>query len=100
LTTEIVGMERLEKLNIEVPKEISDIVDEAVASGQFSSAGEVVSSALSEWKVARSFGEYSLDELRTLVAEGEESGEPIDGEGAFRRVVTNIRTSATGQRSI
>lgn len=79
-------MGRMERLNIEIPREASEIVEEAVASGEFASASEMVTSALAEWKSSRLIHGYTVEELRELVREADESGEPIDGPEAFRQI--------------
>jgi antitoxin ParD1/3/4 len=79
-------MGRMEKLSVEIPRDVNEIVEEAVASGEFASASEMVSSALTEWKSTRLIHGYTVEELRALVDEGEVSGDPIDGEEAFRQI--------------
>ncbi|MDB5523258.1 MAG: type toxin-antitoxin system ParD family antitoxin [Rhizobium sp.] len=79
-------MGRMERLSIELPPEVSEIVEEAVASGEFASVSEMVSSALVDWKASRLIHGYTVEELRALVDEAEASGEPIDGKQAFREV--------------
>ena len=79
-------MGRMERLSIELPREVNDIVGEAVASGEFASASEMVASAVAGWKSARLLHGYTVEELRALVKEGQESGDPIDGEEAFRQI--------------
>ena len=79
-------MGRMERLSIEIPREVSEIVEEAVASGEFSSASEMVASAVAEWKSSKLIHGYTVEELRALIEEGEASGDPIDGEEAFRQI--------------
>jgi antitoxin ParD1/3/4 len=80
------AMGRMERLNIEIPEEVNEIVEEAIASGEFASASEMVSSAVAEWKSSRLIHGYTREELLALVEEGEASGDPIDGEEAFKRI--------------
>jgi antitoxin ParD1/3/4 len=76
----------MERLSIEIPSEVSQIVEEAVASGEFTSASEMVASAVAEWKSSKLIHGYTVEELRALVKEGEESGDLIGGEEAFRQI--------------
>ena len=79
-------MGRMERLSIEIPEEVNEIVEAAVASGEFASASELVASAVAEWKSSKLIPGYTVEELRILAKEAEESGEPIDGEEAFRQI--------------
>jgi antitoxin ParD1/3/4 len=79
-------MGRMERLSIEIPEEVSEIVEEAVASGEFASASEMVSTAVAEWKSSKLIHGYTREEFLALVEEGEASGDPVDGEEAFRRI--------------
>jgi len=79
-------MGRMERLSVDIPQEVNEIVEEAVASGEFASASEMVSSALAEWKSSRLIHGYTVEELRALVAEADEDDEEIDGKEAFERI--------------
>ena len=85
-------MGRIERLNIDIPGEAKDIVEEAVASGEFASASEMVSSALVAWKSSRLIHGYTREELLALVEEADASGDPIDGEEAFRRIEEELES--------
>ena len=90
-------MGRMERLSIDIPREVNEIVEEAVASGEFSSASEMVSSALSEWKTSRLIHGYTVEELRALVAEADEDDELIDGEEAFERIRRQFEKELRGR---
>ena len=79
-------MSRMQRLSVEIPAEVNDIVKAAVASGEFASASEMVASAVADWRSSKMIHGYTVDELRALVKEGKESGEPIDGGEAFRQI--------------
>jgi antitoxin ParD1/3/4 len=79
-------MGRMERLSIEIPEEVNQIVEQAVASGEFASPSEMVASAVARWKSSKLIHGYTVEELRALVEEGEASGDPIDGEEAFRQI--------------
>lgn len=90
-------MSRMEKLNIELLPEINDIVEEAVASGEFASPSAMVSSVLVDWKTSRLIHGYTVEELRALVDEAEASGDPIDGEEAFRQIQEELGEYIAGR---
>ncbi|UVC11446.1 type II toxin-antitoxin system ParD family antitoxin [Rhizobium sp. TH2] len=79
-------MGRMQRLSVDIPQEVNEIVEEAVASGEFASASEMVSAALAEWKTSRLIHGYTVEELRVLVAEADEDEELIDGDVAFERI--------------
>jgi|EndMetStandDraft_4_1072995.scaffolds.fasta_scaffold988045_2 antitoxin ParD1/3/4 len=90
-------MGRMEKLDIELPAELSDAVEEAVASGEYASASDVVLGALKEWKATRLIHGYTVEEMRALVDEAEASGDLIDGEEAFRRIKEEFEKNFQGR---
>jgi antitoxin ParD1/3/4 len=83
-------MPALETLRIEVSAEVSEIIEEAVGSGQFASASEMVSSALVDWKTSRLGHGYTAEELKQFIDEAEASGEPIDGKTAMRKIQSEL----------
>lgn len=91
-------MGRMERLSIELSREISEIVDAAVASGEFASASEVVTLALTEWNSSRPTHGYTVEELRALVDEAEASGDLIDGDEAFRQIRQELDAHIIGRR--
>jgi antitoxin ParD1/3/4 len=84
------AMGRMERLSIELTPELSQSIEEAIASGEFASADEVVQSALATWQSSRLIYGYTVEELTALIDEGENSGEPIDGEEAFRQIAQEL----------
>ncbi len=79
-------MDNTEKLSVELTPELSSAVQEAVASGEFSSVSDVLLSALTEWQSNRRDRAWSDEELGKLWDEGIASGNSVDGEEAFRRI--------------
>ena len=57
----------MERLSIEIPREVGEIVQEAVASSEFASASEMVASAVAEWKSSKLIHGYTVEEFRALV---------------------------------
>jgi antitoxin ParD1/3/4 len=79
-------MSTVEKISVALPKEMVALLRDAVDSGEYSSASEVVREALRAWKLRRKVETLELDELRRLVQEGIESGPSVDAELVFSRL--------------
>lgn len=77
--------------------ELERFVAEELASGRFSSADELVSTALLQMKHAQTFGDFEPGELDKLIEEGETSGHPIDGEAVFAEL-RKLREQATARQ--
>lgn len=58
-------------------------IRDAVASGEYASADEIVRDALRDWKVKHRVSQIELDEIRRLVQEGADSGPGIDADLVF-----------------
>lgn len=67
-------MSGVEKRSVSLSSELAAEIDQAVASGEYGNASEVVREALREWKERRDLFGYSIEELRRLVQEGIDSG--------------------------
>jgi antitoxin ParD1/3/4 len=76
----------VEKISIALPPEMATLLREAVVSGEYSSASEVVREALRAWTRKRKLEALELNELRRLVRQGMESGPGIDAGSAFSRL--------------
>ncbi|WP_377299413.1 type II toxin-antitoxin system ParD family antitoxin [Rhizobium sp. SGZ-381] len=79
-------MARAHPIRIELSPDMSDLVESVVQSGDFQSPDEVVAAALNAWQAQRMVGNFSVEELDSLIQQGLDSGEPIDGEESFRRL--------------
>jgi antitoxin ParD1/3/4 len=79
-------MPTVEKLSIALPMEMASLLREAVESGEYASASEVVRDALRAWKRKRKLETLELSELRRLVQEGIESGPAVDPEPVLSRL--------------
>ncbi|AHE56251.1 type II toxin-antitoxin system ParD family antitoxin [Sphingomonas sanxanigenens] len=64
------------KISIALTEELAMDVDQAVASGDYASSSEVIREALRQWKQQREADLAHIAELRRLVQEGLDSGEP------------------------
>ncbi|WJH39920.1 type II toxin-antitoxin system ParD family antitoxin [Aliirhizobium terrae] len=79
-------MTQLQKVSIDLPSEVTEIIEQAVASGEFASVSEVVTNAVATWQTSRLLHGYTAEELRAMVAEADGSGEPISGAEALRQI--------------
>jgi antitoxin ParD1/3/4 len=68
-----------QKLSIALTEELARDVESAVASGDYSTASEVVRDALRAWKRERAGRDAAIQRLRELWDEGLSSGEPVEG---------------------
>ena len=64
------------KISIALTEELAADVEKAVESGDYASNSEVIRDALRHWKDIREAREAKLTELRRLIQEGLDSGEP------------------------
>ena len=84
-------MSTVEKRSVSLSSELAAAVDDAVASGEYGSASEVIRDALRQWKASRDLHGYTVEELRRLWEEGINSGpsRPFTAD-----TITQIRESA------
>jgi len=85
-------MPTVEKLSIALPPEMVNSLREAVASGEYASASEVVRDALRAWTQKRRLETLELGELRRLIQEGANSGPGIDATRVFSRLESKYTT--------
>ena len=67
-----------QKLSIALTEELARDVEAAVASGDYSTASEVVRDALRAWKRERGDRDAAIRRLKELWEEGLASGEPVE----------------------
>ena len=79
-------MAAVEKISIALPPEMVATVRDAVESGEYASASEVIREALRDWKLKRKVETLTVEEIRRLVQEGADSGPPIDADLVFARL--------------
>lgn len=85
-------MPTVEKLSIALPPEMAALLREAVESGEYASASEVVRDALRAWKQKRKLETLELEEVRRLIREGVESGPSVDAARVFTRLASKYET--------
>jgi antitoxin ParD1/3/4 len=69
-------MGKVEKMTIALTPEMAGYVREVVAEGKYASTSEAIREAVREWQERQDLLGYTVEELRGLVQEGLESGEP------------------------
>jgi antitoxin ParD1/3/4 len=90
-------MANVEKISVALTPDLATIVRQAVESGDYASASEVVRDALRDWKLKRALGQETVRELRRLWQEGIDSGpaEPLDMEGIKREARARLAAGET-----
>ena len=91
-------MANVEKLSIALTPDMAASVQQAVESGDYASASEVIRDALRDWKLKRAVGHALTLELRRLWQEEIESGpaEPLDMEEIKREASARLQKTAQG----
>jgi antitoxin ParD1/3/4 len=91
-------MANVEKVSVALTPEMAGMVRQAVETGEYASASEVMREALRDWKLRRAQRSQAIDELRRLWDEGIASGPAVDGEEAFARIKAKLdaRLGTTG----
>jgi antitoxin ParD1/3/4 len=67
-------MSNVQKVSVALTPEFMALLKEAVETGEYTSASEVIRDALRHWKERRTQQEIGAEELRRLWREGIESG--------------------------
>jgi antitoxin ParD1/3/4 len=91
-------MGQIDKRSITLSSELATAVDEAVATGEYASASEVVRDALRLWKERRDLFGYTVEELRALIQEGIDSGPAEDGPAFMEKLMAKYAAIAKGSK--
>ncbi|MBZ9669281.1 type II toxin-antitoxin system ParD family antitoxin [Mesorhizobium sp. ES1-3] len=67
-------MTTVEKVSVALSPELLEMVKDAVGSGRYGSASEVIREALREWRLREPLREAEVERLRKAWTEGLESG--------------------------
>lgn len=80
-------MSTVEKVSVALSPELLEMVRDAVDSGRYGSASEVIREALREWRLRQPLREAEVERLRKAWTEGLESGPfvPFDIEDIKRK---------------
>lgn len=68
------SLSKVSKVSVALTPEMNELVQQAVASGDYASGSEVIREALREWKLRRTLKQHEQSELRSMWAEGLASG--------------------------
>ena len=79
-------MPKTAKVTIVLPSDTANAVRDAVDSGEYATASEVIREALRDWSLKRKLAHLEIDEMRRLVQEGAESGPGVDADLVFARL--------------
>jgi antitoxin ParD1/3/4 len=94
-------LRNVEKLSVALTPEMATAIRNAVASGEYASASEVVREALRLWQAHRVAREPEVEELRRLWREGLDSGPatPLDFAEIRRKGRSALATERKRARS-
>ena len=90
-------MAGVQKLSIALTEELARDIEAAVASGDYSTASEVVRDALRAWKRERAGRDAAIRRLRQLWDEGLTSGEPVEGSFDVEDIIRRGRARLAGK---
>jgi len=85
-------MSNVQKVSVALTPEFMALLKEAVETGEYTSASEVIRDALRHWKERRTHQDMSAEELRDLWREGIESG-----PGRFNRSTRSRKRPGAGR---
>lgn len=83
-------MSKLERITVTMPEEMAAKVRAAVDAGDYATTSEVIREALRRWAMKQERRQVALDELRSLIAEGER-GPFRDGDEFFDELETETQ---------
>lgn len=83
-------MGNVSKISVALTTELAATVHEAVKSGEFASASEVIRDALRNWNQRRAERAAAIEEIRRAWYEGINSGDPVDGEVFFAELEAEL----------
>lgn len=93
-------MGRVEKISVALTPDMAETVQQAVASGEYASASDVLQAALRDWHGRRLRRAEAVSELGRLWDEGIASGSaPGDGEAAFARIRQSLDARLASDKS-
>jgi len=92
-------MSKVEKVSVALTPEMAAMMREAVETGEYASASELMREALRDWRSRRIQREQAVEELRRQWDIGIASGPAQDGEEAFARVGTRLDTMIAARKN-
>jgi antitoxin ParD1/3/4 len=91
-------MANVEKVSVALTAEMAAMMRQAVESGEYASASEVVREALRDWKFRRAQRDQIIAELGRQWDAGIASGLATEGNEAFSRVRARLDAKLSGHR--
>lgn len=96
-------MSSVEKITVALSPEMTAFIRQSVETGEYASTSEAVREAVREWKERRDLLGHTVEELRSLVDEGLESGDSehsslADLKAAARRHLDLAKSSSSDLR--
>lgn len=91
-------MANVEKVSVALTPEMAAMMREAVETGEYASASEVMREALRDWKHRRAQRARAAEELGLLWDVGLSSGPAVDGETAFARIRQPLDARMAGRK--
>jgi antitoxin ParD1/3/4 len=86
-------------MNVSLTPELESFIREKVDSGRYHSSSEVVREALRLLEEHERLRELRLEELRREIQKGIDSGDPVDGEAVFDRLLAKYEAMAAERGS-
>ncbi|MEP9371157.1 type II toxin-antitoxin system ParD family antitoxin [Mesorhizobium sp. KR1-2] len=89
-------MSKVEKISVALSSELLETVQQAVATGEYASASEVIREALRDWKLRQPLRQAEVKRLQKAWKEGLASGkpEPFDIEEIKRRARARLDSTS------
>jgi antitoxin ParD1/3/4 len=86
-------------MNLALNADAESLIADRVRSGKYATAEEVVTAALHALEQDEHGGEFAAGEWDTLLAEGERSGEALDGEAVLAELRALRQSARSGRRA-
>lgn len=87
-------MSNVEKMTIALTPEMAGFIRDSVDAGRYASTSEAVREEVREWQARRDLLGYSIEELRALVQEGLDEGDPLEADDVFSDIREVLRLKA------
>jgi antitoxin ParD1/3/4 len=94
-------MSSVEKVSVALSPELLETVKQAVATGEYASASEVIREALRDWRLRQPLKRAEVERLRKAWSEGLDSGEvrAFDMEEIKRRARERFQNASNVRRN-
>jgi antitoxin ParD1/3/4 len=82
-------------MNLAIAPELQKLIEQRIKSGRYATPEDVMAAALCSLDQDEKLGQFEPGELDRLLEEGENSGEPLDGEQVLAEL-RNLRSKNRG----